>query len=275
MREHGTRAKYVAEKCRCEPCRDANRTYARARDRATRRPDEVLMPLVSAGPARRHIAELGQAGVGWRRVAALAGLSTGSVSKLIYGRNGRPPSRRVRRETRDRILAVRASDAAAGAYVDGAHTWQLIEAMLEVGKSKAWIAQHVVGPDARALQLKRHRVTKKHADAVERLARVVLGAPARPWTREDVDELNELYGALADAVDARRQPWRAKASCRAPGVPTEVFFRARGESLDVARGFCSRCPVRAECLASGLSERLGVWGGTSDRERRKLRSEAA
>lgn len=56
----------------------------------------------------------------------------------------------------------------------------------------------------------------------------------------------------------------------------EVFFPEKGEPSDAAKAICTRCPVQAECLDYALrhDERYGVWGGTSERDRRRLRKEA-
>ena len=60
-------------------------------------------------------------------------------------------------------------------------------------------------------------------------------------------------------------------SCR--GMDPDVFFPDRGESLSPAKAVCAECIVRDECLEYALDngERFGVWGGTSERERRRLR----
>lgn len=65
------------------------------------------------------------------------------------------------------------------------------------------------------------------------------------------------------------QPWRARANCR--GVDPDLFFPERGSSQREAKAVCAGCEVRAECLAEGLHETVGIWGGTSERERRVLR----
>ena len=51
------------------------------------------------------------------------------------------------------------------------------------------------------------------------------------------------------------------------------FPYALGANAAKARAICSTCPVRQECLAHALAdpESAGVWGGTTDRERRKDR----
>jgi WhiB family transcriptional regulator, redox-sensing transcriptional regulator len=70
-----------------------------------------------------------------------------------------------------------------------------------------------------------------------------------------------------------RPQWMASAACR--DEPRELFFPGLGESTAPAKAICGRCPVRAECLALALadSELLGVWGGTSVRERKGVRRE--
>jgi hypothetical protein len=54
----------------------------------------------------------------------------------------------------------------------------------------------------------------------------------------------------------------------------EAFFPAKGAPTEVAKQICQDCEVRAECLAYALEhrERHGVWGGLSERERRKARA---
>jgi len=63
------------------------------------------------------------------------------------------------------------------------------------------------------------------------------------------------------------------AACR--GVDVNLFFPDRGENIATAKAVCMSCPVRAECLEFALVEviKVGLWGGTSERERRRLRRE--
>jgi len=69
--------------------------------------------------------------------------------------------------------------------------------------------------------------------------------------------------------------WQAKAACSE--VDPEIFFPERGGSSKAARAVCSRCDVRMNCLEYALNnkEQFGIWGGTSERERRRLRKERA
>lgn len=69
--------------------------------------------------------------------------------------------------------------------------------------------------------------------------------------------------------------WREDALC-AQSDP-EAFFPDKGGSAAEAKRVCARCPVQAACLDYALrnDERFGVWGGMSERERRRMRSAAS
>lgn len=64
--------------------------------------------------------------------------------------------------------------------------------------------------------------------------------------------------------------WRQRAACR--GVDPDIFYPASDEDADEAKGICAICPVREACLEYALvnRERDGVWGGATERERRRL-----
>lgn len=65
--------------------------------------------------------------------------------------------------------------------------------------------------------------------------------------------------------------WQERALCAQ--TDPEAFFPEKGGSTREAKKVCQRCDVRAECLEYALAndERFGIWGGLSERERRKLR----
>ena len=56
------------------------------------------------------------------------------------------------------------------------------------------------------------------------------------------------------------------------GMPIETFFPSCGTSVATARVVCSTCKVQPECLdyARADSDTMGLWGGTSERERRQF-----
>ena len=69
--------------------------------------------------------------------------------------------------------------------------------------------------------------------------------------------------------------WQERALCSQ--TDPEAFFPEKGGSTREAKRICNRCEVRAECLeyALGHDERFGIWGGLSERERRRLKRRVA
>ena len=65
--------------------------------------------------------------------------------------------------------------------------------------------------------------------------------------------------------------WRLDALCAE--TDPEAFFPEKGGSTREAKRVCGGCAVRTECLEAALAndERFGIWGGLSERERRRLR----
>ncbi len=64
--------------------------------------------------------------------------------------------------------------------------------------------------------------------------------------------------------------WMAEGNCR--HHPSSVFFPSDGTGVEVARRICATCPVKAPCLEYALCNHIahGVWGGASERERRRI-----
>lgn len=72
----------------------------------------------------------------------------------------------------------------------------------------------------------------------------------------------------------RDWPWEADGLCRE--VDPELFFPQEGSNPRVAKTICARCSVESECLDFAmLWDVVGVWGGTTEKERRALRGGAA
>ena len=65
--------------------------------------------------------------------------------------------------------------------------------------------------------------------------------------------------------------WQDFANCL--GVDPDLFFPERGASTREAKEVCRGCVVREECLEFALAngEKFGIWGGMSERERRRIR----
>lgn len=66
------------------------------------------------------------------------------------------------------------------------------------------------------------------------------------------------------------EPWMEDGLCAQ--TDPEMFFPEKGGSTKGAKRVCASCDVREQCLAFALKneERFGIWGGLSERERRKL-----
>lgn len=100
-------------------------------------------------------------------------------------------------------------------------------------------------------------------------------------TRVDVAARTAPVAACRPVQVAVRRPspvsWRAAANCA--GVDPELFYPERGGSkalqaaqIRSAKAVCEGCSVRAQCLIDALErqELFGIWGGMSERERRRL-----
>lgn len=74
-----------------------------------------------------------------------------------------------------------------------------------------------------------------------------------------------------DSVDDGILAWQAQALCAQ--TDPEAFFPEKGGSTREAKQVCELCGVRDECLQYALDndERFGIWGGLSERERRRLK----
>ena len=78
-------------------------------------------------------------------------------------------------------------------------------------------------------------------------------------------------GLWSAGLDAEVQSWQERALCAE--TDPEAFFPEKGGSTREAKKICTGCEVKAECLEYALAndERFGIWGGLSERERRRLR----
>ena len=75
----------------------------------------------------------------------------------------------------------------------------------------------------------------------------------------------------------RPDDWREQAECRDDPTP-DLWFVPPGDRYGIAAAkvVCTRCPVAAECLAEAMADphTVGVWGGTTENQRAKVRSHA-
>ena len=91
------------------------------------------------------------------------------------------------------------------------------------------------------------------------------------WPGHSVAELD----VLAELFDEDETPqWQERALCAQ--TDPEAFFPEKGGSTREAKRICQGCEVKDECLEYALAhdERFGIWGGMSERERRKMKKRA-
>ena len=93
-----------------------------------------------------------------------------------------------------------------------------------------------------------------------------------PATRSDVPQQRTPFiGSMADDDESAMLSWQEQSLCAQ--TDPEAFFPEKGGSTREAKRICVGCEVRPECLGYALAhdERFGIWGGLSERERRRLK----
>jgi WhiB family redox-sensing transcriptional regulator len=100
-----------------------------------------------------------------------------------------------------------------------------------------------------------------------------VSAVVRTHQQFGVEEASHMQ-ELMDVDDGGAMSWQELALCAQ--TDPEAFFPEKGGSTREAKKVCLSCDVRGECLEYALSndERFGIWGGLSERERRKLKKRA-
>lgn len=101
-----------------------------------------------------------------------------------------------------------------------------------------------------------------------------VGSPLGPVV-DDTDpgrrHLSLVPNDFDDLFDAVEEQWQDRALCAQ--TDPEAFFPEKGGSTREAKRICQGCEVKSECLEYALhnDERFGIWGGLSERERRRLK----
>ncbi len=85
--------------------------------------------------------------------------------------------------------------------------------------------------------------------------------------------LEDWFRLALAGPDETAEAWRADALCAQ--TDPEAFFPEKGGSTRDAKRICTSCEVRSQCLEYALErdERFGIWGGMSERERRRLKGD--
>jgi hypothetical protein len=146
--EHGTRARYVTG-CRCEPCSEANRSYARMRQKYNRGGD--WNGLVPADKARAHMLKLSKKGIGRRTVQDISGVGDTTLQRI---RNG--TKKQIRKKTEEAILAVTADVPNEVTIMDSTGALRKLELLKNEGYTEAFLAEKL-GYKTPRLQFKRGR----------------------------------------------------------------------------------------------------------------------
>lgn len=140
---------YNLHQCRCGDCSTHRMATEerRRKDKAYGRYDTGLVDIV---PVREHLLMLGEFGLGYKRVAALAGIGITPVRNVIWGRQDPGPRKgemlkRIKRENAEKILAVKPdiSALAPGKYIPARGTQRRIQALVARGWSQTKIAERV------------------------------------------------------------------------------------------------------------------------------------
>lgn len=138
---HGSYVTYNVHKCRCPECREANRVMAENR---TRRAMYGRSWFVPTDPVRKRWQQLRDLGMNDDEIERAAGVSHHTSHNLFRGhhRTGLPVTR-MKRETAERIMAVRHRALKPGQYIDAPGFPELTLDLMEMGYSAAWIARRI------------------------------------------------------------------------------------------------------------------------------------
>lgn len=217
---------YIQHQCRCGACTEHNREREAqcAKLTAYGRYDSGL---VDAGPARAHVVELSAKGIGYKRVAMLAGLHVTTVRILVSGReDGHRKgelAKRIKRATSDAILAVQPSLEVLGARVPvpAAPYVRRLKALVAFGWSQSQLAA------ALGVQRSNFRFIAEYDRAGSHRHRVTMGAAT---ARAIVALYDEISNQPPPETNQRERiaASRARAYARAAGWPLPMDW----ESVD-------------------------------------------
>lgn len=192
---------YKTDGCRCYACAAAKSAYARERERAIL--NGTWQPFAEAQPVRDHFAMLAAHGIGWRRASRLAGISTGTTAKILYGvpLRGRPPAAKVRTETAAAILAVRPAPEAPADYavVDATGYRRRLQALVALGYPQGYLASEL-GIRPSNFHIRTERVLARHARAARDLY-------DRLWNQNPADSGVTVIGATRARRYAAAYGW--------------------------------------------------------------------
>lgn len=247
---HGTVTRYSSHGCRCDDCKAAS-----AADHRARRHDPDCGCVVCILAAAARVAEVG----------ITADEYHCDEVRALDGRRRTPPKLAVAPEPPP---TPRSMTSNPGATLDEDH----IDAVLTVARAHGTNVAAEWGNVTTHLVVKLRQTRDGYfrgaghptkAEIAARAPRLSCPCPRCVEWRADTE--------TTTAEGAASEGWFAEAACR--GRRKEIFFPTRGETTAPAKTICAGCPVRAECLDYALAnhEHHGIWGGTSEQERRNMR----
>jgi WhiB family redox-sensing transcriptional regulator len=251
----GTRDAYN-NRCRCQPCTDANNAYFRERRRQRR----AQKPLVPKEPALRYLEKLLRSGLSLRVISARSGVARSTLGRI---RNS-PRVRLIEEWTEQRILRVACREVFPRSKVPSGPTAARVARLVAAGWPESWIAREIGSGGNRVVRDRNVRVEK--AERVRALHDLLL----EPVSDEALKR-ERLFGVLFPAATDRS--WMERKACASLGV--DLFYTETPAAHAQAKRTCASCPVHGECLeyALTMSEPDGVWGGMTARERRRIARE--
>ena len=171
----GSSTCYIQHQCRCVPCKEHHSKMEQHRQRQTAY-GRFDTGLVDAEPVREHMVMLAGFGLGYKRVAALAGIGITPARNLIWGRQEPGPrygemQKRVKRETAEALLAVQPDihNLALGAHVSSRATHRRLQALVAIGWSQSKLGKRLaVDPTNFSTLMKAEQVTvRRHLQVVD------------------------------------------------------------------------------------------------------------
>lgn len=262
---HGTYTCYVTCGCRCDECRPVAVAYRReeVRLKSYRKyaTDDRYEPYVDASPARAHVQVLAAAGLGHKRIAALAGVAASAVGALLWETPSRGRGRRqqVRRETAAKLLAVPVpaiEELAAGRKVDPIPTRNRVQALGRLGYSVGAIAREA-GLDRQTID----HVLRGAPSTTVRTHNAVREVFRRLWSKPcDPDEWRAKIAASRTRRRADEEGWPSPLDLDDDGFLEDLDddTHTRGADLDEWKHLvlagenparaASRCGVKVDTI---------------------------
>lgn len=218
--QHGTRACYTLDGCRCLPCSRA--IVAAERDRRRQQAYGRYDRYVDAGQARAHVLWLMGQGMGLKRIVAVSGVSQGGLWKLVYGKRAdsgvQRPSRRILRSTHDKIMTTRVDLAGGQPDPAGSGFARLqLRALVAIGWPQSRLAARLGKNPANFGTIIHGRHAAMHADTVRAIANLYAELSMQPPS-------GGSRGERAAAVRAKRY-----AAARGWLTPIDLELRNTGD----------------------------------------------